>query len=156
MMAPDRRVQGQGHPWFHGWPCLIERNIPWKFCVYIFIRSVSRMGGPPWRYLEDVEGSWPETWRTGSSSRSWIISWKFHVIIFIFGRDIRVSQDVTKRWRTKRQTDRQTLLNSNVEEYLVPYTPQNESWWILSSFSRIDNLMYIEGLGRFPPIKDVW
>ena len=48
-------------------PCLTPRKILWKFCVDIFIKSVSRMGGPLWGYLEDVEGSWQENWRTSSS-----------------------------------------------------------------------------------------
>ena len=65
---PDRRIGWQDHPWCHGWPCLTLRKIAWKFCVDIFIRSVSRMGGPPWEYLED----WLETWRTGSSLMTWI------------------------------------------------------------------------------------
>ena len=64
LRVPDRRLGGQGHPWYHGWPILTLRKIPWKFCVDIFIRSVSRMGGPSWGYLEDVDGSWQETWRT--------------------------------------------------------------------------------------------
>ena len=69
LLVPDRRLGGQCHPWCHGWPCLIQRKITWKFCVDIFIRSVSRIGGPLWGYLEDVEGSWQETWRIGSSMR---------------------------------------------------------------------------------------
>ena len=39
---------------FHGWPCLTLRKIPRKFCVDIFIRSVSRKVGPSWGYLEDI------------------------------------------------------------------------------------------------------
>ena len=35
------------------------------FPVDIFIRSVSRMGDPSWRYLEDVAGSYQESWRIG-------------------------------------------------------------------------------------------
>ena len=40
------------------------RNIPWKFRVDSSIRSVSGRGGQEGGDLEDVEGSWPETWRT--------------------------------------------------------------------------------------------
>ena len=71
LRVPDRRLGRQGHSWFHGWPGLPLRKILWKFCVDIFIRSVSRMGGPSCGYLEDVEGSWQETWRTRSSLMSW-------------------------------------------------------------------------------------
>ena len=53
---------GQGNPWCHGWPCLTQRRIPWKFRFNIFIRSVSRRGIPLWWYLEDIEGSWQDTW----------------------------------------------------------------------------------------------
>ena len=44
-----------------------------RLMVDIFIRSVSRIGGPSWGYLEDDESSCPETWRTWSSLMSWII-----------------------------------------------------------------------------------
>ena len=37
------------------------------------IKSVSRRGGQEERYLEDVEGSWQETWRTWSFLTSWIM-----------------------------------------------------------------------------------
>ena len=72
MLVPDRRLGGQGNPWCHGWPCLTQRKIPWKFCVDIFIKSVTRMGGPSWGYLKNVECSWLETLRTGSSLKSWM------------------------------------------------------------------------------------
>ena len=97
LRVPDRRHGGQGHPWYLGWCFFTLRKIPWKFRVSIFIRSVSGMRGQEGGYLEDVEGSWPETWRTGSSMTLWmylvaprILSWKFRVIIFIFGWNIRV------------------------------------------------------------------
>ena len=73
LRVPDRRHGGQGHSWCHGWCFFTLRKIPWKFHVDIFIRSVSRMGGPSWGYLEDIEGSWTETWRTWSSLMSWMI-----------------------------------------------------------------------------------
>ena len=68
--VPDLRLRGQAHPWCHRWSCLTLRKIPWKFCVDIFIRSVSRMEGQKGGYLEDVEGSCLETWRRGSSLMS--------------------------------------------------------------------------------------
>ena len=47
------------------------RKIPWKFCIDIPIRSVS--GGESRRVqMEDVEGSWRETWKTGSSLMTWM------------------------------------------------------------------------------------
>ena len=73
LRGPDRRFGGQGHPWCHRWSCLTLRKILWKFRVDIFIRSVSRMGGQEGGYLEEVEGSWPENWRTGSSLMLWMI-----------------------------------------------------------------------------------
>ena len=72
LRVPDRRLGGQGHPWCHRWSCWTLRKIPWKFHVDIFIRSVSWRGGPSWRYLEDLEGSWQETWRTGSFLMAWM------------------------------------------------------------------------------------
>ena len=69
----DRRHGGQGHSWRHEWCFFTPRKIAWKFCVDISIRSVSRMGGQEGGYLEDVDGSWPETWRSGSSLTSWMM-----------------------------------------------------------------------------------
>ena len=67
MKVSDRILGGQGHPWCHGWPCLTQRKIPWKFCVDIFIRSVSRMGVLVGRWefltgdLEDMDDLfWPQ------------------------------------------------------------------------------------------------
>ena len=53
LRVPDRTLGWQGHPWCHGWPYFTQRKIPWKFHVYIFIRSVSRMRGQEWGYMED-------------------------------------------------------------------------------------------------------
>ena len=72
LRVPDRKLRGQGHTWHHESSWLTQRKTSWKFDVDIFIRSVS---GIPclWRgYLEDIEGSWQETWRTESSRTSWI------------------------------------------------------------------------------------
>ena len=59
--VPDQRHRGQDHPWHLEW-----------FCVDIIIRSVSGMWGQERWNLEDVESSWPETWRTGFSMTLWI------------------------------------------------------------------------------------
>ena len=73
LRVPDQKLGGQGHTWCHKWSCLTLRKIPLKFCVIIFIRSVSGVGGHEWGYLEDAEGSWSETWRAGSFLTSWIM-----------------------------------------------------------------------------------
>ena len=80
LRVPDRRLG------CHGWPCMTHRNILWQLCVDIFIRSVSRMGGQEWSYIEDVEGSWPETWRTVSSLTLWIflVNPKNHITKILF------------------------------------------------------------------------
>ena len=72
LRAPERRLGWQGHPWCNGWHCLTQRKITWKFHVDIFIRSISRMKGPSWGYLEVIESSWHETWRTRSSMIPWM------------------------------------------------------------------------------------
>ena len=69
------------------------------------------MGGPSWGYLEDIEGSWPETWRTGSFFTSWMmfftqrkIPWKFCVDISI--RSVsRMGVNKSCTWRTLRVPD---------------------------------------------------
>ena len=40
-------------------------------CWYLHLKCVSK-GGEEGGYLEDIEGSWPETWRTGSSMTLWM------------------------------------------------------------------------------------
>ena len=90
MMVPERRLEGQGHPWHHGWPCLTPRKIPWKFCGDIFIGSVSEWGvlhGGTWNMLKVPDK------RLGGQGHPWYhgwpcltkrkISWKFYVYIFI-------------------------------------------------------------------------
>ena len=67
LMIPDRKHGGKGHPWCYGWFFFTFRKITWEFRVYIFIGSVSGRGD-----LEGIEGSWSETWRTGSSMTLWI------------------------------------------------------------------------------------
>ena len=72
LRVPDRRHGGLGHSWHHEWCLFSPRKIPRKFYVDISIGSVSGRGGQEGGYLEDVEGSWPETWRTGSSLTTWM------------------------------------------------------------------------------------
>ena len=90
LMVPDRRHEEQGHPWCHGWHFFTLRKLPRKFCVDIFIRSVSGRGGQEGGYFEDINGFWPYTLRNGMSLMSWrmffilrMIPAKFHVDIFM-------------------------------------------------------------------------
>ena len=74
LRVPDQRHGGHSHSWRHEWCFFTPRKIPWKFCVDISIISVSRMGGgQEGGYLEDVEGSSPETWRTWLFLTSWMM-----------------------------------------------------------------------------------
>ena len=74
-------------------PDTLPRKIPWKFCVDIFIRSVSGMGGSrtggTWRTLRVPDGKLGEHGHPWWHGRPWetprIISWKFHVIMIWFG-----------------------------------------------------------------------
>ena len=65
---PDQRYGWQGHSWRLEWCSFTLRNIPWKFCVNISIRSVSRRGvkkGVTWRMLRV-----PDRW-LGWQGHSW-------------------------------------------------------------------------------------
>ena len=96
LRVPDLTPEGQGNPWFHWWPCLTQRKIPWKFHVAIFIISVSRRGvlqGGTWRKMrvpDWADGGQVHPWCPG---RHWwtprVISWKFQVNIFICCEVIR-------------------------------------------------------------------
>ena len=68
----EQRLGGHGHSWCHWWSYFTPRKIPWKFCVDIFSRSVSGMRGQEGGYLENIEGSWLETWRIWSSLMLWM------------------------------------------------------------------------------------
>ena len=90
LRVSDWRLGGKGHPWCHRLSCLTPRKISWKFCVDIFIRSVSRRGvlhGGTWRTLrvpEQYLGGQGHPWCHGWSyftPRN--IPWKFCVDIFI-------------------------------------------------------------------------
>ena len=110
LRVPDWRHGGQGYPWFHGWRFFTLKKIPWKFSVDIFIRSVSELGGQEGGYLKEVEGSWLETWRTGSPMMSCfftlrMIPWKFCVDIYIRivsgrgGQERGYLEDIEGFWR---------------------------------------------------------
>ena len=109
LRVPDQRHGG------HGLSLISELflipNMCAKYQHSSMIRSVSRTSCPWWGYLEDIDGSWQETWRTGSSLTLWItfrnIPWKFHVIIFIFGWDTSVSYHGNKKV-TDTETDKKT------------------------------------------------
>ena len=62
LRVPDQRIAGHGHSCCHGWSYFTLRKILWKFCFDIFIRSVSQMGGQKGWYLDDIKGSWLNTW----------------------------------------------------------------------------------------------
>ena len=37
LRVPDWRLGGHGHPWHHGSPWGVPRNVLWKLCVIVFI-----------------------------------------------------------------------------------------------------------------------
>ena len=107
MMVPERRLEGQGQSWYHGWPSLTPRKILWKFHVDIFFWRMLRLGvvlyGGTWRMLRASER------RLGGQGHPWchglpwltprIIPWKFSVHILI--RSVsRIIHGIT--WRTLR------------------------------------------------------
>ena len=71
--VPDWWNEWQGHSWRYEWWYFTLRNMSWKFCDTIVIESVSGRGGQEGEYREDVEGSWLETWMTGSFLTSWMM-----------------------------------------------------------------------------------
>ena len=73
LMVPDQVLGGLGHTWHHGSPWHVILDLCAKFQLYSMVGNVSRPPCHWWPYLEDIHGSWPGTWRTGSSSISWII-----------------------------------------------------------------------------------
>ena len=90
LRVSDWRFGGQSHPLCHWCHYFTPQKISWKFCVHIFIRSVSRRGvlyGGTWRTLRVPEQ------RLGGKGHPWChegccftlrkIPWKFHVDIFI-------------------------------------------------------------------------
>ena len=111
LRVPDWRHGWQGNTCRHEWCSFTLRNIPWKFCVNISIRSVSRRGvkkGVTWRMLR-VPDQWLG-WHGHSWSHEWCsstprkIPWKFCVDISIRS----VSEWGVKKggtWRTLRVPD---------------------------------------------------
>ena len=107
-----------------GDPCHHNCSLCWildlctKFQHSSMIRSVSRTNCPWWGYLEDAEGSWQETWRTGSSLLSWmtLVEPKDHILkvschyLYFWQRYKGVTirnKNVTEDRQTDRQTKRQ-------------------------------------------------
>ena len=43
-----------------------QGSYPENFMLISLLEVCQEGGWPPWRYLEDFEGSWSKTWRTGS------------------------------------------------------------------------------------------
>ena len=83
LRVPDRRHGGQRHSWCHGWPFLIQTKIRWKFCVDIFIRSVSRMGGlhgVTWNTLRVPDRRLGGPTRNKTESLSMSLKWWCHLI----------------------------------------------------------------------------
>ena len=66
LRVPDQRHGWLGYSWCHEGCSFILRNKPWKFRVDISMESVSGRGGHEGGYLEDIESSWPKTWRSWS------------------------------------------------------------------------------------------
>ena len=74
LRVSDRILGWPNHLWCHGLPCLTPRKIPWKFCINIFIRIVSRRG-------VHHEGTWrtlrvPDR-RLGWQGHPWCNGWPF-------------------------------------------------------------------------------
>ena len=111
LSPPDRTHGWQGHSWRNEWCLFSPRKIPWKFCVDMSIGSVSGRRGKEGGFLEDIEGSWLETWRTWSFLMSWMIfftprkiPWKFRVDISIESASGRGGKK-GGTWRTLRVPD---------------------------------------------------
>ena len=97
------------------------KGISWKFCVDIFIRSVSRRGGQQRVNLEDAEGSWRETWRTGSFLTSWMtmVDPKDHILKVLchslyFWQRYKGATKHGKKVTEDRQTDIQRDRHSSI------------------------------------------
>ena len=82
LRVPDKRLGGNGHPWCNGWPYFTPRKIPRTICGDTFVGSRLRIRFQEGQFLEDVEGSWQGTWRTGSSLASGMtfVDPKVHVL----------------------------------------------------------------------------
>ena len=75
-------MEDMGHLWPHNCFWHWTSDVCTKFQLSSMIKSVSRTPCPWWEYLEDVESSWQETWRTGSSLTSWmyLVETKDHIL----------------------------------------------------------------------------
>ena len=71
VMVSERRHQGTGSS-LNSWIYLIDPkdHILKVSCWWLYWKCVKNGGSFMW-VLEDVEGSWQETWRTGSALMSW-------------------------------------------------------------------------------------
>ena len=67
LKVPDWSLAGWGHHWYHGSSLYVILYLCAKFQLSSIIWSVSRIPCPQ-AYLEDIEGSWLESWWIGSSS----------------------------------------------------------------------------------------
>ena len=66
---------GHGHSCCHKWCFFTPRKIPQKFVLISQLEVCQEgVGGQEGGYLEEVEGSWPETWR---HDPSWRHKWCF-------------------------------------------------------------------------------
>ena len=113
LRVPDRRLGGHSYPWCHGWSYLTPRKISRKFRVHIFIRSVSRIGGPSWGYLT--------SWMTLVDPKDHILKVSCHYLYFwlrykgVTKHNKNVTEDKETDKETDRQTDRGTQLNFNID-----------------------------------------
>ena len=73
LMVPDWNLGWWGHPWCHWSSWYVIHDLCIKFQLSRMIWSVLRTPHPWSPYLKDIDGSWLETWRNGSSLMCWII-----------------------------------------------------------------------------------
>ena len=74
---------------------VVSNQITLRIVCWYLHRRVSGMGGQEGKYLEDIEGSWPETWRTGSFMMVWryLVDPKDHILKvlcwYLYGKCVR-------------------------------------------------------------------
>jgi len=73
LKVPDWILGGWSHSWHNGSSWYVIFDLCAKFQHSSMNRSVSRTPPSSKSYLEDVEGSWLDTWRMGSFLTSWIV-----------------------------------------------------------------------------------
>ena len=100
-------------------------------CWYIHWKCVKK-GGSFIPYLEDVEGSWLETWRKWSSLMSWMIlvdpkvlSWRFPGDIFFFCEVINNFgvNGQCPRWNVREMRERELILTDETHFAPTPNSP---------------------------------